>query len=122
MSVRKDIVKIPIQANAYFFVYHKNLDIGYGPTLLLVINDKEILKFDCFGNKLGHYHFMNGKRIFFKESTVDEQIDKSIQEIVKNIDKYNFNKTKLLLKLIEVKTLLIEYENKFYKHLRNNIN
>ena len=49
MSIRKDVLKIDIQENAYFLVYHKNIDIGFGPTVGLYLYNIEYLKFDCFG-------------------------------------------------------------------------
>jgi len=130
MILRKDIINIPIQENAYFLLYHKNLPIGLGPTVLLIIHNIEFLKFDCFGNKKGHYHFMNRKRIFFIETTVKLQIQKTINELKDNLDTYlqmcpskiinNFiiDKPIYLSKLIQVNLLLNEYEDKFYKNLR----
>jgi hypothetical protein len=91
MSVRKDVIKIEIQENAYMLVYHKNIDIGFGSTVGLYLYDIEYLKFDCFGEKHGHYHVFNKKtdvRIYFTEKTVLEQINKVKEEMMNNIHTY----------------------------------
>jgi hypothetical protein len=133
MSVRKDLVKIDIQANAYFLVYHKSLDIGMGPTIGLYLFNTEFLKFDCFGILKGHYHIFNKKnndRLYFTEATVVEQIDKSISELTNNISKYLetspnrsirnfvFDKHTLISKLAEAKHIMAQYENNFYATIR----
>jgi hypothetical protein len=116
--IRKDVVTVPIHDGAHFLVYHKNLPIGFGPTVLLCVNSIEILKFDCFGSKKGHFHFMNGERIFFTDHTVEKQIDTSICEL-----KLYCLKTEIPLtnQLDTVYNVLHAYENKFYKHLRDTI-
>jgi len=133
MSVRKDVVKIDIQENAYLLVYHKSLDIGMGPTIGLYLFNTEFLKFDCFGIVKGHYHIFNKKnndRLYFTEPTVSEQIDKSISELTNNITEYLetspikkirnfiFDKDILISKLAEAKQLMVQYENNFYATIR----
>ena len=126
MSIRKDVVKLPLQENAYFLVYHKHLDIGFGPTVLLCVFGKEILKFDCFGKDKGHYHNLNGDRIFFEESTVEEQITKSMQIVTENADKWIPNKQKfsldthaLLSTIPLIVQQMLQYEVQFYKSMRD---
>lgn len=133
MSLRKDVVKIDIQENAYVLVYHKFLDIGSGSSIGLYLYNTEYLKFDCFGLRKGHYHVFNKKtndRIYFTEQTAKEQIDKSTSELSENITMYLamspnkkirdfvFDKPLLKSKLAEAKRLLIEYEDKFYAAIR----
>jgi hypothetical protein len=133
MSLRRDVVKIDIQANAYVLVYHKFLDIGSGSSIGLYIHNTEYLKFDCFGLRKGHYHVFNKKnddRIYFTEQTVSEQIDKSVDELTNNIEKYLalspnrkirdfvFDKDQLTTKIAEAKQIMIDYENKFYAAIR----
>ena len=133
MSLRKDVVKIDIQENAYVLVYHKFLDIGSGSSIGLYLYNTEYLKFDCFGLLKGHYHVFNKKtndRIYFTEQTAKEQIDKSTSELSENITMYLamspnkkirdfvFDKPLLKSKLAEAKRLLIEYEDKFYAAIR----
>ena len=129
MSVRKDVVKLNIQQNAYFLVYHKNLDIGFGSTVALYIYEKEFLKFDFFGSVNGHYHILNKKeRIYFNEQTVTEQIAKAIYELNNilpylesctntNIRNFQIDMFELKSKLLIVEQLLFTYE-KYYTHLR----
>jgi len=130
MSIRKDVVKLNIQENAYFLVYHKDIDIGFGPTVALYIYEKEFLKFDCFGPKYGHYHILNQQeRIYFKEQTVAEQIAKALYELNNvmpyltscsniNIKNFELNMFELKAHLLTIEELLFTYENKYYAHLR----
>jgi len=133
MTVRKDVLKIEIQENAYMLVYHKNLDIGFGPALGLYLYDIEYLKFDFFGVEQGHYHIFNKKRdvrIYFKERTVLEQINKVAHELTNNIQTYlEGSKNKKILefqfetdvfrsKILAAVEILSDYENKNYSFLR----
>lgn len=108
-TIRKDIHKIDITNKIHILVFHKTFDDGFGPSLSLYNNGNECLKFDCFGDK-GHYHINNGKRIFFDEKMVEDQIS------------YIFNSyltDDMFIKYIdEIKNRMHEYENIHYKHLR----
>ena len=126
-NLRKDLYKIDIEDNVYFLVFHKSLSFGFGPSLSLYINNKEILKFDCFGDKKGHYHINNSERIFFIENTCLEQINKIIYELSNNLNYYlnqinnknfNLNINIFMEKLLEAKNKMIEYENKYYSMKR----
>ena len=55
MSLRKGVYKLDVQENLYLLVFHKVLDIGCGTAVSLYINNHEFLKFDCFGDKKGHF-------------------------------------------------------------------
>ena len=88
-----DVVIYPVQDHAYVAVYWKDLPIGKGPCASLYVYDKEILKFDCFGEGRGHYHthmnqpslVRNGEeRLYFYEKTIENQVERSIFEIQKN--------------------------------------
>lgn len=133
MALRKDVVKIDIQENAYVLVYHKFLDIGSGSSIGLYLYNKEYLKFDCFGKNKGHYHVNNKKnddRIYFTEQTAKEQIEKTINELTTNINSYLvmssnikikefvFDYNLLKSKLTEAKQILMGYEDKFYAAMR----
>ena len=133
MALRKDVVKIDIQENAYVLVYHKFLDIGSGSSIGLYLYNKEYLKFDCFGKNKGHYHVNNKKnddRIYFTEQTAKEQIEKTINELTTNINsylvmssnikikKFVFDDNLLKSKLTEAKQILMGYEDKFYAAMR----
>ena len=129
MSLRKGVVKLDIQENAYVLVYHKFLDIGSGPSIGLYLYNTEILRFDCFSKNKGHYHIFNKKnngRIYFTEQIVAEQIDKTANELTtniksylalfrqKNIKEFIFDQNRLASKIAEAKQILLDYEAKFY--------
>ena len=128
MSLRKDVYKLNIQKNAHLLIYHKNLEIGFGPAVSLYIHNIEFLKFDCFGDKLGHYHIYNNSNnetIYFDETTVDDQINRTVIElnditkylILNNNNKlknFKFNMNILAAKIEIMKTIMLDYEKKFY--------
>lgn len=65
-----------------------------GPAVFLVVHGSEILKFDCYGTPVGHYHaatpYPHGirrglaGRIWLPEATIEEQIDRAIFELCRN--------------------------------------
>ena len=131
--IRKDVVKMDIQENAYFLVYHKDLDIGFGSTVGLYLYNTEYLKFDCFGEDKGHYHLFNKKtdvRIYFTEKTVLEQINKAKHELTNNIQTYlhasnvkkihdfQFDMDIFRLKILVAIETMLNYEQKYYASLR----
>lgn len=84
--VRHDLLEFRIEENLNLLVHWKTLDIGKGPAVVLQAFEKEILKFDCFGTKKGHYHISPHYdfRIYFVEETVPDQISRSIKELIIN--------------------------------------
>ena len=70
--------------------------VGPGPGASIYIRDDEVMRFDCFGSDLGHYHFnirqakffVNGEktRIFFPEGTVQDHIDQAAVQLRRNLD------------------------------------
>lgn len=80
---RMDLKEIVICDHLSFLVYWKILEIGKGPAVILKAFDKEILKFDCFGEKDGHYHIAPNYdfRIYFLEKTVSEQVQRTVAEL-----------------------------------------
>ncbi len=129
--VRKDLYKINLHDNSYLLVFHKTYNEGFGPAFSLYIGNKEFMKFDCYGENKGHYHIYNknSQLIYFNEKTCEEQIDKSIDELLNNVNTYiklssdkkiknfNINIEILKSKTDELKNKMLEYE-KFYSHLR----
>lgn len=89
------------------------------------INDYEFLKFDCFGESLGHYHiyddFLN-EEIIFNEKTCEDQINYSC-ELIKNINVFLNKSNRVDIKnfiidmnnfvnqIDDVKNKMLEYEN-----------
>lgn len=87
---RMDLKELAICDNLSFLVYWKILEIGKGPAVILKAFDKEILKFDCFGEKDGHYHIAPNYdfRIYFLEKTVSDQVKRTVAELKINGLKY----------------------------------
>lgn len=87
---RMDLREITICENLSFLVYWKILEIGKGPAVILKAFDNEILKFDCFGEKDGHYHIAPNYdfRIYFLEKTVTDQVKRTVAELKVNGLKY----------------------------------
>ena len=78
--IRKDLYKVDIQDNFYFVVFHKKVKKGFGSAVSLYVNDYEFLKFDCIGEKRGHYHIYGDNmnvEILFNEKTCEEQINRT---------------------------------------------
>lgn len=68
---------------------------GTGPCLSLYCHGLEVLRFDCFGEGLGHFHltaFMpwvkRGKRFWFAEKTAEAQIERAVFELIRNLQAY----------------------------------
>lgn len=56
-SVRKDVKTISVANGIEMDVYYKNVEaIGSGPAISIYLDEREVLKFDCFGGGAGHYH------------------------------------------------------------------
>ncbi len=92
--MRKDVHTIILQPNVEFDTYWKDTGkVGAGPTVAIYAYEIEILRFDCFGALKGHYHVFSDlcnkqsdeHRISFKETTREEQIDRTIWEIENNL-------------------------------------
>ena len=54
LSIRNNVKMVKIDDAAVFHVFWKDLPIGKGATLSLVVHDYEILRFDCLGEDAGH--------------------------------------------------------------------
>ena len=88
--LRKDVYNIYITDISSLNVYWKVLKIGKGPAAIFKVYDTELLKFDCFGKDKGHYHLSPdySRRIFFKEDSALEQINKASLELKNNLHKF----------------------------------
>jgi len=89
-GTRRDEHRIEIQHGLAILVYWKVAPLGSGPAIILQTDKIELMKFDCFGGSAGHYHVAPwyGARIAFLETTIDQQIDRSIREIKQNAATY----------------------------------
>ncbi len=88
-----DVVIYPVQDHAYIAVYWKDLPIGKGPAISLYVYNKEVFRFDCFGEGRGHYHTnltqpslapSEDGRFYMSERTIKDQIERSIFELQTN--------------------------------------
>ncbi|MEM7633058.1 MAG: hypothetical protein AAF299_00760 [Pseudomonadota bacterium] len=84
-----------IQDDVELIVFWKVLPIGKGPALVLRIFGQDVLRFDCFGKDRGHFHTKtklwatgDERRIFFRETTAADQVDRAIFELSKNLGYY----------------------------------
>ena len=132
--VRKDLYRIDIQDGLHLLVFHKMYNQGFGSAISFYINNFEYLKFDCFGEGKGHFHIYNGensKLIYFVEQTALQQINKTIDELNKNLDYYlqqsnngNIQNMRIVDKdafsqhLQTAKQKMMEYEDTHYSKLR----
>jgi hypothetical protein len=77
-------------------VYWVAEPVGPGPGASIYIHNDEVLRFDCFGSDLGHYHFNirqsrfvpSGEltRIYFPPGTVPEHIENAAMQFRRNLD------------------------------------
>lgn len=77
-------------------VYWVSEPVGPGPGASIYIKGDEVMRFDCFGSNLGHYHFNIRQskyvpageltRIYFPEGTVQDHIDNAVIQLRRNLD------------------------------------
>lgn len=120
---RQDCVEIPIQDGAHLLAFHKDLDFGRGPALSLYVNGLEVLKFDCFGPGVGHFHVQPHAttRLMMAERSMRGQVIRAVREIKINAELYaswstdasvgcfRFDKSALDQAAAKAKTLLMQY-------------
>lgn len=90
-QVRRDVVRYPIQTDVYLETYWKIFGLGQGPSLIFYAYGNEVLKFDCYAGK-GHCHIQLvtqtpgcEDRLALREQTVEEQIERAIFEVTRNL-------------------------------------
>lgn len=83
--------------------------------LSLFCFDDEVLKFDCFGKDKGHYHTNlycpyqpKENRFYFSEKTVEEQINRTIFELTKNLSYYLQRHPKRRIRAIKIDRVALE--------------
>jgi hypothetical protein len=91
-----DLTTHEIQDGIFMEVYWVSEPVGPGPGASIYIRDDEVMRFDCFGSDLGHYHFNvrqsryvpHGEltRIYFPAGTVQEHIDYAVVQLRRNLD------------------------------------
>ena len=91
---RRDTVRLVVQPDVLLEVCWKDLAAGRGPAASLFVLGDEVLRFDCFGRDLGHYHAelvqpeRAERRLYFPEATVEEQVERALFELTRNLDYY----------------------------------
>jgi hypothetical protein len=122
-QARQDCVEIPIQDGAHLLAFHKDLDFGRGPALSLYVHGLEVLKFDCFGPGVGHFHVQphEATRLMMAERSMRGQVIRAVREIKINAELYvtwstdasvgsfRFDKSALDQAAAKAKTLLMHY-------------
>jgi hypothetical protein len=99
MQKRSRLVRYDLQEGCFLETY-LNDQIGadgrryFGPAANLVVHGSDIMRFDCLGHPLGHYHvaarYPHGIRnglvgeIWFPEKTIEEQIERTMFELQRN--------------------------------------
>ena len=125
---RKDIVILPLGNNANLEVYWREDKLGIGPAASVYIYNREVLRFDCFGEEEGHFHISTpykgsiaSDRIYYTEKNVEDQIDRTFFEIKTNIFSYinmhpskrirgiQLDKKNLENSAIEMKKIMLDY-------------
>jgi hypothetical protein len=76
----------------------RELADGRGPVISLIVDGFEVIRFDCLGDT-GHYHIVFARpdmsidedtenRLWFYESSIEDQIERAVFEIGTNISYY----------------------------------
>jgi hypothetical protein len=94
-EVRSDVEWIRVQPDVDLKVYWKVLPIGKGPAVSLYAFGFQVLRFDCFGARDGHYHLLlgwpspaNEERIWLPEPSATAQVERAAFELTKNVTYY----------------------------------
>jgi hypothetical protein len=96
-SDHRDPAFVTANRQLVFETYWKDVEAGRGPALIVWLDYRKILKFDCFGKERGHYHValpawarrsVEFDRIFLPEDTVEAQIERVVFELRQNLRYY----------------------------------
>ena len=94
-EIRHDVEWIRVQPDVDLKVYWKILPIGKGPAVSLYAFGFQILRFDCFGVRDGHYHLLLGwpspadeERIWLPEPNATTQVERTMFELTRNVHYY----------------------------------
>ena len=94
-GIRRDVEWIRVQPDVDLEVYWKVLPIGKGPAISLYAFGFQILRFDCFGARDGHFHLLLGwpsptseDRIWLPEANATAQVERTVFELTKNVTYY----------------------------------
>lgn len=88
---RLNVKRFPVQPGVLLAVFWKDLAHGLGPCISAYIYQHEIVRFDCFGSPLGHFHvhmqygYVEEGRIEFPEQDIDGQLVRALFELRHNL-------------------------------------
>lgn len=92
---RKDVTKFSVEDKIFVEVFWKTLPNATGPAFSFFAYDEEVLRFDCAGPGIGHFHasFLSKRRTqhnrnYFFEHTRETQIQRAVFELQNNIGYY----------------------------------
>jgi hypothetical protein len=103
MQKRPKLVRYDLQEGCFFetYLHDQTTPDGiryFGPSACLVVHGWDIMRFDCLGQPLGHYHvaapYPHGIRrglvgeIWLPEKTVQQQVERAIFELQRNAGHY----------------------------------
>jgi hypothetical protein len=97
-----DIHSMQLKSPMQLHVYWLSLPEASGPAASLVVQDDEVMRFDCLGKGHGHMHlnvkqsrgYPDETRLYFIEQSIEEQIERSCFELQANSEfafKSNFD-------------------------------
>lgn len=91
-----DLTTHPIQDHIFMEIYWVSEPVGPGPGASIYIHGDEVLRFDCFGSDVGHYHFNvrqskflpagETTRIYFPSGSVEDHIENAVVQLRRNLD------------------------------------
>jgi len=98
-EIRRDVEWIRVQPDVNLKVYWHMVPIGKGigkgPAISLYVFEFQILRFDCFGARDGHFHLLLGwpsptseDRIWLPEPNATAQVERTVFELTKNVTYY----------------------------------
>ncbi|MCP2730932.1 hypothetical protein [Limnofasciculus baicalensis] len=130
-QIRNNVVDFEIAENVGLEVYWKTLKVAEGPSLIFHALGYEILRFDTNIGEQAHCHIQLiecqpkcKERLFLPEKTVEEQIERAIFELEKNLDYWlqrhpdrqvrllKIDQTKLKIATEKAREKMLEYAQK----------
>jgi hypothetical protein len=140
MRKRPRLVRYDLQDGCFMETYLNDQTAAngsryFGPVASLVVHGWDILRFDCLGQPLGHYHFAapypHGIRrglvgeIHLPEKTIEEQVERAILELQRNSGFYlqkhprrkvrntRFDQQRLAAVCAEMRSKMLEDANRY---------
>lgn len=90
------LTTIPVQPHVDLDVYWVGPPIGNGPGASLYVHGEELLRFDCLGGNVGHFHINmtqarccpkgESARLYFPDGTISQHIEHAEFELRRNYE------------------------------------